>query len=105
MSSSSTPLRDIRSRIDQLDRAIVELLAERQSAVDDIADIKEQKNDNVRDPDRESQLMDRLRGIARDHDVSPDLVEDLFGSIIAHSVDRQNDRRDDARPSRLRKVG
>ena len=105
MSSSASALSDIRSRIDQLDQAIIQLLARRQSAVDDIAAVKEKKNDDIRDRDRECELMDRLRDIARDNDLSEDLIEDLYASIIEHSIERQKNRRDDARPSRLRKVG
>ncbi|HHP7237603.1 chorismate mutase [Longibacter sp.] len=105
MSSSASTLSDIRSRIDQLDQAIIELLARRQSAVDDIAAVKEEKNDDIRDPDRECELMDRLRDIARDNDLAPGLVEDLYASIIEHSVERQKNRRTSSRSSHLRKVG
>jgi chorismate mutase len=108
MSTSAHALRDIRSRIDRLDQRLVELLALRQAAVDDIAEVKEQSDRCVRDPKRESELIDRLRDIAREHDVSADLVEDLYGTIIEHSVARQSSRRSDApstsRPTRLRKV-
>ncbi len=105
MSTSAHTLSDIRSRIDRLDQRLVELLALRQSAVDDIAQVKEQSDRCVRDPKRESELIDRLRDIAHEHDVSADLVEDLYGTIIEHSVARQSDRRSDSAPKpRLRKV-
>jgi len=108
MSSSAHALRDLRSRIDRLDERLVELLARRQLAVDDIASVKEESDRCVRDPHRESELIGRLRGVAKDHDVSPDLVEDLFDTIIEHSVARQNDRRtetsSESRSARLRKV-
>lgn len=105
MSTSACTLSDIRSRIDRLDQRLVELLALRQAAVDDIAEVKEQADRCVRDPKRESELMDRLRDIARQHDVSADLVEDLYGTIIEHSVARQSDRRSTSAPKpRLRKV-
>lgn len=108
MSSSAHALCDIRSRIDHLDECLVELLARRQQAVDDIAAIKEQSDRCVRDAEREAELIGRIRDVAQDHDVSPDLVEDLFDTIIEHSVARQNDRRTDASADpgsrRLRKV-
>jgi len=108
MSSSAHALRDLRSRIDRLDECLVELLARRQSAVDDIASVKEKSDQCVRDPERESELIGRLRDVAEAHEVSPELVEDLFDTIIEHSVARQKDRRtetsSESRSTRLRKV-
>lgn len=110
----SSRLTDLRRRIDRLDRSIVELLARRQSTVEDIAEVKEEQSCGVRDPEREAELMSRLRDVAREHDVSPDLVEDLFGTIIEHSVERQTERRSEPdassttaprRTGHLRKVG
>ena len=108
MSTPAHALSDIRSRIDRLDQRLVEILALRQAAVDDIAEVKEQSDRCVRDPERESELIDRLRDIAHQHDVSANLVEDLYETIIEHSVSRQANRRaqsgSEARPRRLRKV-
>jgi len=101
MSSSPEALHDLRSRVDELDRCVVKLLALRQSTVDAIAEVKEQSDRSVRDPERESELFDRLRRLADAHGVSPDLIEELFDTIVEHSVTRQHSRRG---PSPLRKA-
>ena len=101
--STTTPLQEARDRIDDIDRRFVELLAERYAVVDDICALKEEEGDSIKDHDREAELLDHVATVAEENGLSPDLVRRLFGEILSHSVERQQERReeepDDAGPS------
>jgi 3-deoxy-7-phosphoheptulonate synthase len=101
--STTTPLEEARDRIDDIDRRFVELLAERYAVVDDICALKEEEGDSIKDHDREAELLDHVATVAEENGLSPDLVRRLFGEILSHSVERQQERReeepDDAGPS------
>ncbi len=91
--TTTTPLQEARDRIDEIDRRLVELLAERYAVVDDICEMKEQDGSSVKDPDREAELLDHVAAIAEENGVSPELVRRLYEEILSHSVERQRERR------------
>ncbi|MFB6097942.1 MAG: chorismate mutase, partial [Salinibacter sp.] len=93
----STPptLEDARTRIDEINRRVVELLAERQAIVDELCEIKAEAGRSVRDPEREAELLAHVRTVAADAGLPPDLAETLFEEILAHSVEHQRRRRDE----------
>lgn len=92
MSTPST-LKEARDHIDEIDRRIVELLAERYAVVDALCETKAENGDTVKDESREQELLDHVAAIAEKHDLSPDLARRLYEEILAHSVDRQRRRR------------
>ncbi|MFB6247380.1 MAG: bifunctional 3-deoxy-7-phosphoheptulonate synthase/chorismate mutase [Salinibacter sp.] len=94
--STTTPLQEARDRIDDIDRRFVELLAERYAVVDDIFELKEEEGDTIKDHDREAELLDHVAAVAEEKGLSPDLVRRLFGEILSHSVERQQERREGA---------
>ena len=89
----STALQQARERIDDIDRRFVELLAQRQSIVDEVSEAKAASGREVRDEDREEQLLDRVRDLAEDRDLPPDLVSRLYEQILAYFVQRQRQSR------------
>jgi Chorismate mutase len=89
----STSLEEARARIDEIDRRIVELLAERYAVVDALCETKAENGDTVKDEDREQALLDHVAAIAEKHDLSPELARRLYDEILAHSVQRQRERR------------
>jgi chorismate mutase len=94
--STITSLDEARDRIDEIDRRFVELLAERYAVVDEICELKAEGGDNVKDPDREAELLDHVASIAEENDLSPDLVRRLYEEILSHSVRRQRKQRSDS---------
>lgn len=93
--TSSTSLEEARARIDEIDRRIVELLAERYAVVDTLCETKAENGDTVKDEDREQALLDHVAAIAENHDLSPELARRLYDEILEHSVRRQRERRGD----------
>lgn len=94
--ASSTPssLDEAREQIDEINRKVVELLAERQAVVDELCQLKAQTDRDIRDPEREAELLGHVRSVADESGLSPDLAECLFREILEHSVEQQRERRD-----------
>lgn len=74
-------LAEVRERINQLDSRIVPLLAERAGYVRQAARFKRTKNAVV-DTDRIEQIILRVRHLAIEENVDPDLMEHIYRSMI-----------------------
>lgn len=93
-------LEEIRQIIDQLDENIVEALGKRQKIVREILSGKLDRADEIRDPQREEKLLEKIRRKAPEFGLDPFFLEQLFREIIQHSVryqthaliDHQNER-------------
>lgn len=97
---SDEPLDEIRKTIDQLDDTIVKALGDRQNIVRKVISGKLNRADEIRDPKREEQLIEKIREKAPEYGLDPFFLEQLFREIIQHSVrfqthtlvDMQNDK-------------
>ena len=78
-------LRKIRQKIDEVDKQIVKLIAERVSLIPIVAEFKKKENVVVHNPQREKQLIDETRKLAKELGVNPNLVEDIFNRLIKES--------------------
>lgn len=97
---SKDRLEEIRQSIDKLDETIVKALGERQKIVREILIDKLDREDEIRDPEREEKLLAKIRHKAPEVGMDPYFLEQLFREIIHHSVryqthaliDHQNDK-------------
>jgi isochorismate pyruvate lyase len=78
-------IEDIRSEIDQIDRDIVEAIARRRHYVHAIMRFKRTETD-VRAPERQAQMIASRRQWAESMDLSPDLVEQIFRTMVDHFI-------------------
>jgi len=87
----SSDLKTTRERLDAVDRQLIEALADRQELIDEVAAAKagSDRHGDVHDPEREAEILDRLREKAREAGLSPSLVSELYDRIFAHSVRHQ----------------
>lgn len=93
-------LERIRQTIDRLDDTIVKALGERQRIVQEVIADKLDREDLIRDPEREEELLKKIREKAPKVGMDPYFLEQLFREIIQHSVryqthvlvDHQNDK-------------
>jgi chorismate mutase len=76
----------IRDKIDELDRRLIETLAERHKTVRDLFSNKLDEAKKIRDTDREKELFRRIREIATEAGIDPYFAEKLFQDIITQSV-------------------
>lgn len=84
-----TPLEEIRRRLDEADRRIVEALAARHSLIGEVIAAKGEDGVKERDELREHEVLARVEAHARAAGLDPDHVAELFRDIIQQSVDEQ----------------
>jgi chorismate mutase len=87
MTDVPTPeLARLRSSIDNIDAALVHLLAERFKATQQVGELKADQGLPPADPAREARQIDRLRELARDAGLDPQFAEKFLNFIIAEVI-------------------
>ncbi len=81
-------LQQARDKIDQIDVALIELIASRQFYVDQAMRHKQTVED-VQSPQRVKEVIEKVRTLALQHDVDPDMVERLYHDMIQHFIQRE----------------
>jgi isochorismate pyruvate lyase len=74
-------IEEVRDRIDELDRQIVELIARRQAWVVEAGRLKTDTV-AVRAPDRVEKVIAKVRALGVDAGASPDVVESTYRAMI-----------------------
>lgn len=101
-SQRSTPdLADLRRRIDDLDRQLVEVLSQRIAVCHEVARLKEHSDTPIIQPDRVRNVLESRRQSAIDSGIDPDFVEDVMRVVLAetHRIEVAG-RRPDAAPEK-----
>jgi len=79
-------LLQIRKSIDNLDAALIHILAERFRCTKSVGELKARMALPPSDPGREKRQVDRLRSLATDADLDPDFAEKLLNFIIKEVI-------------------
>ena len=81
---------DLRGQIDRIDRALLDLMAERARYIDRAVLLKPHENLPARTTDRVAQVIANVRKGAEERDLDPDQIEriwtDLIETAIAHEA-------------------
>lgn len=83
----------LRGQIADIDRRILELVAERQAVVQNIGKTKDHSGTSLRNFSQEKVVVERARKEASRLGISPTLAEDLMERLIEDSLTRQEQRR------------
>ena len=83
---SDPELQRLRGSIDNLDTAVICLLAERFKITQQVGLLKKQHGLPAADPEREVQQIARLRELAIQSNLDPDFAEKLLGFIVTEVV-------------------
>ncbi len=75
-------LDDLRKRIDEIDARIVELIGERVKVAEAIGLGKKEQNKLIEDRERELRVLKHVRAMARDENVSPSDMENIYRYIM-----------------------
>jgi chorismate mutase len=76
----------LRASIDNLDAALVHVLAERFKCTQDVGQLKARNGMPPADPEREAQQIGRLRRLAADARLDPEFAEKFLTFVIAEVV-------------------
>ena len=79
-------LRRFRATIDNIDAALVYLLAERFRATKQVGRLKAEHGMPASDPAREEQQVARLRSLAEQADLDPAFAEKWFNFVVAEVI-------------------
>jgi chorismate mutase/prephenate dehydrogenase len=83
----------LRDSLSDLDRQILELVAQRQATAKKIGQLKRDRGENTRDFAREKDVLDRARRQAGEVGLSTDLAEELLAMLIRSSLTAQEQDR------------
>ena len=86
MSDIPAELSSLRASIDNLDMALVCLLAERFKVTQEVGVLKATSGLPPADPSREREQIDRLRRLARDAGLDPEFAEKFLTFIVTEVV-------------------
>jgi len=86
---TSRPLPVLRAMIDAIDHDVLQQLSRRNGIVAEIARYKREHGIQIRDLDREKELLDDRRNRAAPLGLSPEMIESMFRLILWASRDRQ----------------
>ncbi|MCC2602351.1 chorismate mutase [Sphingopyxis yananensis] len=89
-------LRRYRQSIDNIDAALIYMLAERFKVTKAVGELKAQIDLPAADPDRESRQVERLRSLAQDADLDPEFSEKFLRFIIDEVIRHHQQAKQDA---------
>ena len=76
----------LRSSIDNIDAALVHMLAERFRCTQEVGILKAENEMPASDPSREARQIDRLRNLAADAHLDPEFAEKWFNFVVAEVI-------------------
>ncbi|MGZ0712155.1 chorismate mutase (plasmid) [Coraliomargarita sp. W4R53] len=79
-------LKRLRGSIDNVDAALMYLLAERFKATKQVGFLKAEHGMPASDPNREEQQLARLRQLALDAELDPEFAEKWFNFVVAEVI-------------------
>lgn len=81
----------IRENIDKIDREIVKLLSKRSYFVKEAAKFKNSAED-VEAPKRVEQVIRKVRSLAEEYEMQPDIVENVYRVMIKNFIEYERDQ-------------
>ena len=79
-------LRRLRGSIDNMDSMLIHLLAERFKITQQVGELKARAGLPPADPEREAEQIQRLRALAEEAHLDPELAEKFLSFIVAEVV-------------------
>ncbi len=83
-------MEELRKELDLLDNELIKLVSKRFKFIEQAAIIKDDIS-KIRDNDRIEDIIKRLRKLAKNNDISPDIVEKLWRYIIELSIELETE--------------
>ncbi|MHA3683499.1 chorismate mutase [Leucobacter sp. HY1910] len=84
-------LERIRASIDNIDAALIHMLAERFRCTQEVGILKAEHEMPASDPDREARQIARLRSLAEAAHLDPEFAEKWFNFVVAEVIQHHTD--------------
>ena len=78
-------LEDLRKKIDEADTEIVRLIAERIRIAKEIGGEKRKQGKQIEDREREQKVLENVRGVAQEENISQESIESIYRQIVSVS--------------------
>ena len=78
-------LEDLRKKIDEADTEIVRLIAERMRIAEEIGGEKRKQGKQIEDREREQKVLENVRGVAQEENISQESIESIYRQIVSAS--------------------
>lgn len=88
-SKENSPLTELRDKISDLDEQLLSLLAKRRDLVLDIAEVKIRHGMQLRDKQREAELIEHLIRLGEENQLESHYIVDIFKRIVEYSLEVQ----------------
>ena len=86
MTDAAVHLQRLRASIDNIDAALIFMLAERFRCTQQVGVLKAEHRMPASDPSREEQQIARLRRLALEADLDPEFAEKWFNFVVAEVI-------------------
>ena len=83
-------IESLREEIKQINKEIIELIAERTDVAEQIGKIKKENDKAIRQPSQEKQVLEFCKQKAKNADLSPEDIVAVFEDVMAISRNRQH---------------
>ena len=97
--SAQEQLAQLRSSIDNIDAALIHMLAERFRCTQEVGVLKAEHEMAPTDPEREAAQIERLRRLAREANLDPEFAEKWFNFVVAEVIHHHSRIADETRSS------
>lgn len=97
--SAQEQLARLRSSIDNIDAALIHMLAERFRCTQEVGVLKAEHEMAPTDPAREAAQIERLRRLAREANLDPEFAEKWFNFVVAEVIHHHSRIADETRSS------
>lgn len=78
-------LEDLRDEIDEIDARIVELISGRMRIAEEIGKEKQKQGKHIEDKERERRVLENVRSIAQEENISQETIENIYRQILKAS--------------------
>ncbi|MCS3661818.1 chorismate mutase [Salinibacter ruber] len=93
MNDIQEEIQESRDTIDKIDQVIMALIAERYKLADSINLMKEYEGEDVRDFEREDDVLDHVASVAEERGVNPKAARRIYRQVVMSCADRQKNQR------------
>lgn len=83
-------LKNLRQEIDNIDTGILKLIVKRFEVIKAVGEKKKKNGQEIRDLQREKEIMIRLKMFAQEKGISQEMVEGIYDLILTESRNLQN---------------